>query len=381
MKVISPKLAGIAILGIAMACCTTTVLAANTVATVNTSTSTAVNPHIYGVNNIWYWMPGANFASYYGTLSAAGGPNATGAGMNYMRFPGGFESESYQWFTDTNSSDVTYGWVANTLDSSYSNYYCPSGTTNPCPPGVTPSTIIADMGNNNVSFVVRTADAMQALRHNNNVTTCKAWAAVAAGLVTTYGSSVKDWQIGNEWYNAYGAPQNLADYEAALAWYGTLVGYYAPLMKQVNPNIRIWETFNIALQSGTINGPTFNLNGYSSDLAAMKAAANAVPLPVGMTGTPWGYVDGLDIHPYAGVNPSPSGNWMPPTIAALAGDIHTLQTDPNGKPLIYGSEWMADLSDNNTTGGLQNADYMLQHFGQLAAAGITQAAYHLCAGR
>jgi hypothetical protein len=325
---------------------TGTAVVANTLVTADALSGVPINQRLYGVNNIWYYIPDTSFDAFTQSMLAAGGPNATGVGMTMMRFPGGFESESYQWY-----GDATLGWTANTVDSGYRN--------TPAVPGATPDHIIHNVGNGNVSFVVRTQDALKTADYQD-------WAGVAANLVGLYGNQVQDWQIGNEWYNSNGSQQSPDQYLTVVQEYGRLVGYYAPAMKKkakdLGVTIRIWVTVNWAPrgQDG---------NSILNDLTLMKAAANAVD-PSGWSDD----VDGLDIHPYSGIDPSSTRPYPSPPLWAIPDIIATLKS-ASGKNLIYGSEWSADREDNDKYGGLKNAGCMVQIVGQLARSGMTQAAY------
>lgn len=287
--------------------------------TVSAGAGIAINPQDYGANNIWYYVPSTSFDTFSGSLKS-------NAGVTLMRYPGGYESEHYEWSN-------------NTLDSTYKNY---TST-----PGATPAQIIGDMGNNNVSFVVRTEDALEA----NDASDYQTWANQAASLVTQYGGQVRDWQIGNEWFNDAGAH---TDYAGFLQRYATLVSYYAPAMKaaaaQAGYSIRIYITCN------WIN---------PGDMTTMQGEVGSAA---------WADVDGIDLHIYTGINPSQSKFYVPLPISSIQPTIAQIKTN-SGKQLVYVSEWMADLEDNNNYGGLQDANVMMQIFGQFAQSGITEAAY------
>jgi hypothetical protein len=246
--------------------------------------------------------------------------------MTLMRYPGGFESEFYEWSN-------------NTLDTNYKNYTAT--------PGATPPHIIQNMGTGNVTFVVRT-DALLA----NSAATYQSWAQTAASLVSTYGGSVKDWEIGNEWFNVSGAH---SDYAGFLQRYSTLVQYYAPAMKAAAATKGY--SINIYVTCNWVDGP--------SDMTTMQTEVGP---------TAWADVDGVNIHVYTGINPSSSKFFVPLPLSQVPSTIAGIKAN-SGKNLIYVSEWSADLEDNNSLGGLQNANCMLELFGQLAQSGITEAAY------
>jgi alpha-L-arabinofuranosidase len=287
--------------------------------TVNALGGVPIDGHLYGSNNYWYHVPDSSFNAFAKSLKS-------NSGVTLMRFPGGFESEHYNW------SD-------NTLEKNYRNYTAI--------PGVTPEHILSTMGAGNVTFVVRTQDALE----TNTPESYKLWADKAAELVATYGSRVQDWQIGNEWYNVGGAHKH---YEEFLRRYATLVSYYAPAMKKAAAlkgyKIRLFVTANW---------------GNSGDMTKMRAA---VP------GSAWSDVDGLDIHIYTGNAPSEDKALPRLLISGIQPAIAAMKKD-SGKNLVYASEWMATLQDDNHSGGLRNANTMMLILGEMARAGVTQAAY------
>jgi len=287
--------------------------------TVDALNGVPINPHDYGVNNIWYFTPATDFDAYVDSLKK-------NVGITYMRYPGGYESEHYNWNN-------------NTLDTKYRNF-----TNNV---GVSPAHLLEKMGAGNVSFVVKTEDALEA----NTEQEYRAEAADAARLVSTYGGQVQDWQIGNEWYNDGGAHKNYTDF---LKRYATLVSYFAPAMKAAAAhngfNIRIYVTTNWI---------------YPDETTALKAEVGAKA---------WADVDGLDIHVYSGIKPTHDKFFSPLPISAVQSSIATIKGDAD-KELVYVSEWMADLQDNEKSGGLRNANIMMQLFGEMARSGISAAAY------
>jgi alpha-L-arabinofuranosidase len=243
-----------------------------------------------------------------------------------MRFPGGFESEHYNW-------------PDNTLETTYRNYTAKQG--------VTPQHILDVMGNGNVTFVVRTQDALEA----NSAQAYQLWADKAADLVTTYGSRVRDWQIGNEWYNVGGAHKH---YDEFVHRYATLLSYFAPAMKKAAARkgypIRLFMTANWL-------SPV--------DMKAMRSQAPPAA---------WSDIDGLDIHVYTGRNPSTDKDLQRLPITAIQPSIAAMKRD-SGKNLVYASEWMATLQDDDQSGGLENANTMMTILGEMARAGVEEAAY------
>jgi hypothetical protein len=346
--------------------CPLSSFAATNTVTVTASSGTTINQRLYGVNNIWYYVSSTNYSSFASALQTQG--------MTLMRYPGGFESENYEWNSSTpetaakcnggNMADPNTTCVANALDGGYANYTSTAGGT--------PAQVISALGNGNTSFVVRTEDAMAA----NNSTTYATWASYAASLVTQYCSQVTDWQIGNEWYNQSGGGTSAHNhYSNWLANYATLVAYYVPAMKAAAATsgctINIYVTLNWTGNNSGVGTATT----YLQDLSTIMSDVNAEGVSLGEGSNVWGNdVDGIDIHPYTGIAPSTSKFYPPPALSAIQTIMANIRST-SGKSLIYASEWAADLEDNNSAGGLKNANYMLLLFGQLAQGGVSQAAY------
>lgn len=278
-----------------------------------------ISPHLFGANNSWYWVPAARFNSFCKSL-------ADNAGVTLLRFPGGFESEHYNW--DDNS-----------LNPKYKHYTRV--------PGASPAQAIGDMGAGNVSFVVPTQDAFFAKSRPAR----QRWADEAGRLVRRYGGQVHDWEIGNEWYHFGGAPKH---YHAYLKRYCELVSNYVPVMgsaaKEAGHRINMYVSVNWVRPH---------------DLVLMR---KWIPPHI------WKQFDGLNIHVYTGFRPGDKSPYPPRPIGQVQDTIHELRT-LSGKHLVYVSEWMADLRDNGHSGGLINAHYMLEIVGQFAAAGVQLAAY------
>jgi len=172
-----------------------------------------------------------------------------------------------------------------------------------------------------------------------------------------YGGQVQDWQIGNEWYNDGGAHSNYAEY---LGRYATVLSYFVPAMEAAATasgySIRIWATGNWAPD-------------------APETAADDVTTLRNTVGTSvWNNVYGMDLHIYTGVNPNQTKNYPPLPISQIGPTIASIQAAA-GKTPVYVSEWCADLEDDDKYGGLQDANIMMQIFGEFAKAGVTAAAY------
>jgi hypothetical protein len=279
----------------------------------------AIHPHLFGANNAWCFVTSEQFGAFCRSLRRH-------AGVTLLRYPGGFESESYNW-------------GSNTLNPRYRHF--------PKHPGATPQQAIAAMGAGNVSFVLRTVDAFRA----NTPAAFNHWANIAADLVTQYGAEVHDWEIGNEWYHLGGVVKH---YDAFLRRYARLVAHFVPIVRRAatlaGHRIHLYISLNWA---------------QPHDVTVMRKV-----IPPGV----WSQIDGFNIHAYSGFAPKKRKYYTAPSIDEIAPRIALLQ-HLTGISRVYASEWMAALNNNDHYGGIKNAAYMMQIMGQFAQAGVASAAY------
>jgi hypothetical protein len=345
--------------------------------TVNANLQTAISAKMFGANNIWYYVQGSSFTNFANGLK--------NVGVTGLRFPGGYESEHYIWDQSSpvcntpcmDNDDDEYLINPGGKPTLYKNYwqnnsYSASNPNAPWSPGATPAQAKAAFPGN-VAFAVRTLDAMEANTTSvSNSNNWNVWAAYAAHLVTAYGYDGQDWLIGNEWYND--AYNNSDAHKDPVTWanlYGTALSYYVPAMKAAAFAARI------------------NINIYASTLYEQNTSqdpAQYLTNVISSAGPAWAQVDGLDVHPYSGNNPNTcsSGTWITDPIDTVGADIQAL-INTSRKSLVFASEWSADLEDNKgpdpcnnpqVQKGLENANDMVQLFGQLAQGGVTAATYY-----
>jgi hypothetical protein len=278
-----------------------------------------IHPHLFGANNAWCFVPSQDFNSFCSSLRR-------NAGVTLLRYPGGFESENYNW-------------ADNTVNPNYRFH--------PSEPGATPKQTISAMGEGNVSFVLRTLDAFRV----GTPAAYKHWAGIAAGLVVRYGSAVHDWELGNEWYHFGGAVKH---YAAFVRRYAQLVAHFVPVIRaaarEADHRINLYISFNWA---------------HPADIQVMRSI---IPPAV------WAGIDGFNIHAYSGFAPTKRKYYSAPAIDKIAVTIDQLKR-LSGLRRVYVSEWMAALNDNHRYGGIKNAAFMLQMIGQFAEAGVRCAAY------
>ncbi len=286
---------------------------------IDTGAGIPISPHLFGANNSWYWVPATRFHSFCKSL-------VHNTGVTLLRFPGGFESEHYNWGD-------------NSLNPKYKHFTRV--------PGASPAQAIRGMGAGNVSFVVPTMAAFFA----KSPATRRSWADEAGRLVRRYGGQVPNWEIGNEWYHFGGAPRH---YHGYLKRYCELVSHYVPAMRSAAT--AVGHRINMYLSVNWVR---------PDDVVLMR---KWIPPHI------WKQFDGLNVHVYTGFRPGDKSPYPARPIGQVQDTIHELRT-LSGKHLVYVSEWMADLHDNGHFGGLINAHYMLEIVGQFAAAGVQLAAY------
>ncbi len=188
----------------------------------------------YGVNNYWDQVTSARFPAFDNKLNELG--------YSLLRFPGGFESEYYDWNNNTT----------------------PGYPRAPLIPGATPAQVISAAPS--ASFVVRTREYMRNPTTANR--TLVGDAAVSA--VNTYKDQVNIWEIGNEWWLFGGDRATLKQR------YIDIAKHVATRIKEVHPTSTVYIT-------GDWTQPT----EFTSIKNGFGTAA-------------WANVDGISLHVYAG---------------------------------------------------------------------------------
>lgn len=281
-------------------------LAGNTDVYIYPNNTKPINEKVFGINNEWREITSAEFPNFQSRLSDLG--------CKLFRFPGGWESEHYDWATNT-----TPGWdKAPTL------------------PGATPTQ--AKSAADNVTFVLRITPYM------NNPTTANLnlLKEEAYNLVIQHSAVVKSWQIGNEWWLQWAGG---VDRATKLSRYATLARAVAQRIKDANPNVEVYVT-------GQWQVPT--------DFQTIKTVFDA--------NTSWGNVDGLDVHVYAGDNGTETDYH---NIQTNFSQIKSL----TGKSKILASEWAAVKGNTNEKRGLRAANIMTLVWHNMVRAGLTSACY------
>ncbi|RVX41975.1 hypothetical protein EDD27_4591 [Nonomuraea polychroma] len=267
----------------------------------------AIQPTVYGVNNEWRRITSAEFPAFNTKLQSFG--------YRLLRFPGGWESEHYDWATNT-----TPGW-----------------SQSPPQPGANAAQAKAAAAS--IAFVVKTSPYIS----NPTTANLNMLRNQAGNLVQTHGGTVKHWLIGNEWWlqSAGGG-----DRQDKIRRYVTVARAIAQEMKAANPAINVYVT-------GDWTAPwefTWIRNGFDATSA-------------------WRYVDGVDLHIYAGDDGSATDyRNIPRNLEAIK--------SRTGKTKIFASEWAATKANSvGNKRALRSVNNMVIVMHAMIRAGVTSMSY------
>ncbi|MBK0383611.1 hypothetical protein I5M32_11645 [Pedobacter sp. SD-b] len=273
-----------------------------------------INPEIFGVNNDWKTITNTNFPAFANNLKL----------MNYklMRYPGGWESEYYDW-----NNNTTPGWDK-TPDS----------------PGASVASLKANV--DSYSIVVPTVKAM-----NEQVFSTNWWSAVSSLKNTAVNainkadpSKVKIVEIGNEWFLQWGGGVSRAD---KLTKYAKIAMNIAEYIDQQFPN----RTFKL-LVNGDYTVP--------SEFADMKNAFTKS----------YNSIDGVALHTYTGYTTDDHN------IKDLAARIKDCANNFNpAKNYVYCSEWIPSRAYNDGKLYMEAANIIPDIIHIYARSGVNAAAY------
>ena len=265
----------------------------------------AISPGLFGVNYVWHLVPGTVFPAFAATLRTLG--------ATLVRYPGGWAAERYDWTRNA------------PLD----------GDPPEAGPGVAPDTLLATFAA--ASFVTPSRAAIRDPRMADNI------ASLSADLAKRFGTRVRLWEIGNEWWLQRGAKHDPAMRARNLAAYAALVARVAPAIKRVQPDAVVFAT-------GEWTHP--------EDFATLRQDV----------GPAWSAVDGLSIHPYCGtLDPQSLCEVLP----ARAAEIRAA----GGKSRLYASEWSLGARVTQDDWGIRNANRTVAAFLALITAHVEEAAY------
>lgn len=270
--------------------------------------------YAYGVNNDWRRVPLGEFSTFISTLKSIK--------CTLLRFPGGFESEWYDWIQNR-----TPGW--------------PKA---PEKPGATPAMALDQAPA--VSMVLKTKDYVKwsSSEANTLEETKKQLGDDADFLVTKFKGEVTIWEIGNEWFMQEGPEPEPEVRKRLFARYVEIAKYLA------------WRVKSAA---GATNVDVY-INGdwlYPYEFTWMKE----------QFGESWKHVDGVALHIYAG---------------DVDGEHHfshvidriTRVKERTGLSKVYVSEWNASRRYTGWKINLQAANAQIELMWLMLRGGITGAA-------
>jgi len=282
---------------------------------IDLSDALPISPQIYGVNNDWVRVPRSEYTAFDIKLKE----------INYqlIRFPGGWESEFYDW-----SENTTPNFSKDT--------------------GIPGATINDIKGKNptKISIVVPTAIAMNEPINSNawntNVQKCNAEAEDAINI--TGADNILSIEIGNEWWLQWGGGVSRAN---KLIKYANTAKLIAKNIRTKFPNAK----FKVLVNGDFTNPQEFTTirNIFSTDIDL---------------------IDGLTLHPYAGYN-DPEGLYvLPNLVTSIKACVNNL-----GKSYISLSEWAPAKAYNDNQIYAEGANLMVEQIYEFARSGANEAAF------
>lgn len=278
-----------------------------------TNDQVPISDVLFGVNNNWKTITNTNYSNFESALE----------GISYqgIRFPGGWESEYYDWSTNT-----TPGWK-----------------NSPTLPGASISTLNST-NPSSLSIVVPTARAMNLNIGSNKwdeaIEQCKAEAVDAINLAGV--NKILSVEIGNEWWLQYGGGVSRSE----------KCSKYADIAKRIAKHIKI--TFPSSNFKLLVNGDYT----VPSEFTTIK----------NIFGADIQYIDGVALHPYAGYDSSTHN------ITSVGSNIASCKANI-GKNYVHLSEWAPSKAYNNNKMYAQGANVLVELFHEFARSGADAAAY------
>ncbi|WP_418264150.1 hypothetical protein [Flavobacterium faecale] len=287
---------------------------ADVVLTVDASDKIAINPEIFGVNNDWKQIPNSTFTGFANMLKS----------INYtvVRYPGGWESEYYDWDTNTtptwNSAPSVAGASIETLKSNINSYSI-----------VIPTTLAMDKAVGSAQF-------------NTAVETLKVKAEKAITKAGLEQSGIIE--IGNEWWLQWAGGVSRAE---KLTKYTNIAMALAAHLNIKYPN----HKFKL-LVNGDYTKP--------EEFTTMKQQFT----------TAYDVIDGVALHTYAGYQTDTHN------MSELESRIKACATNFNpNKKFIYLSEWMPSRDYNDRALYMEAANIIPDMIQIYARSNANAAAY------
>ncbi|WP_282036815.1 hypothetical protein [Saccharicrinis aurantiacus] len=277
----------------------------------------AISPYLLGVNNDWSVISSDNFSKFTSSLSQINAQN--------LRFPGGWESEFYDWKTNTT----------------------PEWDKIPEENGATIEQVLAS-NPKSLSIVVPTVKAMNATLNTEawdaGIKYCTEMAKDAIDL--TGPSNIMTVEIGNEWWLQYAGGKNRTK----------KLENYAHIAKEIAIFIR--AEYPDAEFKLLVNGDFV----YPKEFAKINEVfADQLDL-----------IDGSALHPYAGYNPpSNSPNHHIDMLVELIQGCR----DNLGKDYVHLSEWAPSKDYNNHKMYAEGANLLVEQVYEFGRSGADVGAF------
>ncbi len=275
-----------------------------------------ISPYLLGVNNDWSVVSSDIYYDFNTALNQIGAQN--------VRFPGGWESEFYEWtINDT-----------------------PEWNKRPSVQGASIQQVL-ELNPKSLSIVVPTLKAMNAVPDteawNEAIAYCKNIAEEAIDLTTP--SKILTIEIGNEWWLQYAGGKTRTQ---KLENYAHVAKEIATFIREKYPN----SDFKIL-----VNGDYT----YPEEFSTIK----------NIFGESIGLIDGCALHPYAGYNPvnSPKHDMrnMGANILACKANL--------GRDYIHLSEWAPSKDYNNHKIYAQGANLLMEQVYEFGRTGANAGAF------
>ncbi len=280
---------------------------ADEVVTVINHEVTRINPKIYGVNYDWIAVPADQYGAYIQEMQDV-------AHFTLQIFPAGWDAENYDW--DAND---TPRWVKR-----------------PIAPGADPDRVIATSPA--VAFILPSRDAV------SNPDNISEEVGRSLSVVRRYGSRVRIWEIGNEWWLQSGAKRHPVIRQRHLQAYAELVAAVVPRIIAMEPQAEIY-----------VMGDWL----HPEDLAVMRRIVGEAT---------WSQIRGIALHPYCRIDdPVMPCDQVPPSIAAVKSAA--------GKSSIFASEWNVTRAHGYWLFGMAHANEIGIQLGKMVLSGVDLAAY------
>ncbi|MEO1009768.1 MAG: hypothetical protein AAFX53_00590 [Bacteroidota bacterium] len=280
---------------------------------VDTNDEVDISPRLFGVDNDWRRITDANYIPFAQALE----------GINYtqIRFPGGWESEYYDW-----KENSTPGWP-----------------NTPEEPGASIGTV-KSTDPPNINIVIPTTPAMNEVlfspEWSAGIQLCKDRADDAINL--TGQNNITEVEIGNEWW-LQGAG-GVSDEEKLIK--------YAEIAKRIAAHVK--QTYPSAPFKLLVNGDYAKPSGFT--------VINEI------FGEDLQYIDGAALHPYAGYD---DPEYSIDSLSTWFGQCR----QNLGKDYLHLSEWAPSKAYNDQKKYAQSANVLIGMVHEFARTGSAAATY------